>query len=120
MRPEAGDIVYGPFPVTTSDRRKINDYCLVLKVRKDGKLLLALGTSSHIDSCTLDHEVLISHPTELSDLKLRKPTRFDLKSSVWLDPIGFQPHSSILTNKRVVQRFARAALYSGLSFEEDE
>jgi len=114
---EPGDIVYGPYPVTTNDRRKMNHYCLVLETKGDGMIRLALGTSSHIDSSPRDWEVLICAPDEIDELGLRKPTRFDLTENRWLPLFGFYWHATIMGNEKIVRRVVKAWHMAGLTLE---
>ena len=119
LQPEAGDIVYGPYPITTSDRTRLNHYCLVLDTKGD-KMLVAIGTSSHIDSCPLPTEVLISDPRELRQLRLRKPTRFDIAEHCWVSVLDFVEHSDIRKSPNIIWRLQKAFAAVDFSYQEDE
>jgi hypothetical protein len=114
MEPKAGDLVYGPYPVITSDRNKANHYCLVLEVFENKTMLVALGTSSHIDSVPLDHELLISEPADLRKLMLRRATRFDLKQIEVVEINEFQEHATLVDMPKLLTKLERAARFAGL------
>ncbi len=113
---QPGDLVYGPFPAQIiKNRMKASHYCLVLSVdNKTGLFLAAIGTSGHIDSCSLDHELLIVAPDDLRRAKLRKPTRFDLLQTAWLDAEPFAECGNIRFSSGLIYAFSKAANAAGL------
>lgn len=113
MKYKAGQIVYGPFPIKTSDRRKINHYCLVVSA-EESMINVAIGTSSHIDSCPKEHEFQVESAKELNHLRLKKATRFDLTKREWVKPDGFHIHATVVGNDALMRRLFKAARSAGL------
>lgn len=117
---QPGDVVYGPFPTTITNRMKISHYCLVLSVDEDkGLFLAALGTSSHIDSSPLEYELLIDNSEDLRRAKLKRPTRFNLGKTEWLPSDKFCENSNIRFSPKLVYALFRACKAAGLFNQEE-
>ena len=108
-----GDIVYGPYPYPAiTDRRKMKHYCFVLEVNEE-RVLVAAGTSSHLDSCLLEHEFQIEQKRDIEKLHLARETRFDMKEVAWVDLWDFEPVSNIQECPNLYYKLQRALRSAG-------
>jgi hypothetical protein len=110
---KAGDIVYGPYPYQViNDRRKMNHYCFVLEVNEE-QMLVAAGTSSHIDSCNLECEFLVEEANDLKKLHLSKPTRFNMTETSEVTVSDFETVANIQECQNLMSKLWRALRAAG-------
>ncbi|WP_155735402.1 hypothetical protein [Acidithiobacillus ferrooxidans] len=87
-------------------------YCFVLEVNEE-RMLVAAGTSSHLDSCPLEHEFQIEQKRDVEKLHLAKETRFDMKEVAWVDIRDFEPVSNIQECPNLYYKLQRALRSAG-------
>ncbi|MBU2772483.1 hypothetical protein HMI48_00715 [Acidithiobacillus ferrooxidans] len=106
---KAGDIVYGPYPFgVINDRTKMKHYCFVLEDDKDLKRMrVCPGTSTGLDLYPQKHEFQIGDAKDLAALRLRKPTRFDMGKSEWVDKSYFEWVSNVQECQSIMGRLYR-------------
>lgn len=89
MNPKPGDVVYCRFPCDEGHR--LPHYGLVVSVEDSATrttlIRVAYGTSQKVSpSGHLPSEFVVAEPVEMSYAGLHKPTRFDMRRMVKMNP----------------------------------
>lgn len=110
-----GNVVYCRFPKEECVGG-LAHYALVVEVNEDAvgtRVRVAYGSSKQVsESGHLPRELVVSRPAHLTACGLRKPTRFDLVKTAWMDSRAVVREGEVPVD--LYRDFKRAAISAGL------